>query len=377
MTITVSMPQFTMGVDAYDKVNAICQSYGRRVALLVGAHGYPACEAKLRAAIDPGALELSEPIEASGACTLTQIDRLSRLRSTQTADMLFAVGGGKVLDTAKAVGERLGKPVFTFPTIASNCAATTSVSIVYREDGRFDHPCFLAQGPAHCFIDTEVLAQAPASYLWAGMGDTYAKYYEAEVASRGEALMDALSLGVHVSQASAREVLAHGEAAYRANLEGRVTEALETVAMTVIVTTGLASLLLTLDHTPDYNSDLAHAIYYTMTGIPDYDPALLHGAVVSYGVLILLIIDLAHQPDRRRDLEQVRRFHETVGLPTSLGDLGLSLELIEPYLPQILTMPDVAHRAYRITSEELYAAILAQERWRPTPDVTADPSMNS
>lgn len=33
----------------------------------------------------------------------------------------------------------------------------------------------------HAFIDTEIIAKAPAQYMWAGIGDTYAKYYEATI----------------------------------------------------------------------------------------------------------------------------------------------------------------------------------------------------
>lgn len=37
----------------------------------------------------------------------------------------------------------------------------------------------------HAFIDTEIIAKAPAQYMWAGIGDTYAKYYEATISSVG------------------------------------------------------------------------------------------------------------------------------------------------------------------------------------------------
>ncbi len=46
--------------------------------------------------------------------------------------MVFGVGGGKALDTVKCLCITDDKPIFTFPTIASNCAACTSVSIIYN-----------------------------------------------------------------------------------------------------------------------------------------------------------------------------------------------------------------------------------------------------
>lgn len=99
--------------------------------------------------------------------------------------MVFGVGGGKALDTVKCLCITDDKPVFTFPTIASNCAACTSVSIMYNEDGTFLKPNFFVRPAMHAFIDTEIIAKAPAQYMWAGIGDTYAKYYEATISSVG------------------------------------------------------------------------------------------------------------------------------------------------------------------------------------------------
>ncbi|MFR1993661.1 MAG: iron-containing alcohol dehydrogenase [Eubacterium sp.] len=53
------------------------------------------------------------------------------------------MGGGKALDTAKALAYITNKEIFTFPTIASNCAGTTAVSIMYNADGSFKEPFFL------------------------------------------------------------------------------------------------------------------------------------------------------------------------------------------------------------------------------------------
>ena len=64
------------------------------------------------------------------------------LPAFKEADMVFAVGGGKAIDTCKCLCIEREKPVFTFPTIASNCAACTSVSIMYHEDGTFFKPHF-------------------------------------------------------------------------------------------------------------------------------------------------------------------------------------------------------------------------------------------
>ena len=100
--------------------------------------------------------------------------------------MIFGMGGGKALDTAKDVGYEVGLPVFTFPTIASTCAATTALSVVYKENGDFDSFYFYDRPAQHCFSDLTIIASAPDQYLQAGMGDTIGKYFECHFAARGD-----------------------------------------------------------------------------------------------------------------------------------------------------------------------------------------------
>ena len=58
---------------------------------------------------------------------------------------MFAVGGGKAMDTVKVVAIELDdKPFFTIPTIASTCAATSEVAAVYtRQIILFDDVAFV------------------------------------------------------------------------------------------------------------------------------------------------------------------------------------------------------------------------------------------
>lgn len=191
----------------------------------------------------------------------------------------------------QSYGEESGKPVFTFPTIASTCAATTAVSILYHADGTFLAPDFHKAPPVHAFILPSVIAAAPRRYIWAGMGDTYAKYFEAEMSSRGEALVHYHALGVNVSRMCLDPLLTYGAQAMADIDAERCTYAVEQVILAIIVTTGIASILLTAEHIVDYNSGLAHAVFYALTAWPHIEARHLHGEVVGFGVLILLLTD--------------------------------------------------------------------------------------
>ncbi|MCQ8811856.1 iron-containing alcohol dehydrogenase, partial [Escherichia coli] len=47
-------------------------------------------------------------------------------------DRSVVIGGGALLDTAKARARRLGLPFVSVPTIASTCAALTPLSVWYN-----------------------------------------------------------------------------------------------------------------------------------------------------------------------------------------------------------------------------------------------------
>ena len=50
----------------------------------------------------------------------------------RAADVVFAIGGGKAIDTVKTAAEELDKTVFSVPTICSNCSSATAIAVVYN-----------------------------------------------------------------------------------------------------------------------------------------------------------------------------------------------------------------------------------------------------
>ncbi len=52
--------------------------------------------------------------------------------------MIAALGGGKAIDTGKAVADELKIPIAVLPTIASTDAPTSALSVIYTDEGRFE-----------------------------------------------------------------------------------------------------------------------------------------------------------------------------------------------------------------------------------------------
>lgn len=342
----VKVPPYSVGPEAYKKIGEQCLLYGRRAVVIGGERAMAAAREKLLAAAAECGIEILDFLWFGGEVTFEAAARLEAEAAVKEADMLFAVGGGKAIDTAKLVSIHLGKPYFSFPTIASNCAPTSAVSIVYNEDGSFCEFVHFLEPAKHIFIDTDIIARAPREYLWAGIGDTYAKYYEVSVSARGEQLEHFKAMGVAMSEMCLQSMLEHGEQALRDNARGVASYDLEQAALAIIITAGWVSLLMAREHTMDYNGGPAHAFFYGLCNLPGFDEDHLHGVVVGFGVLILLLID-----GREEECEQLAAFNRKVGLPTTLAEANITLEQVRKCAAHMAADEDVRHYPYEVTEE--------------------------
>lgn len=352
----VHLPSYSIGDKIYEKIGPVCESYGKKVLVIGGRKALAAAYDKIAAYVAQTNLEIIGTEIYGENCTYATVERLRALPLYQEADMVFGVGGGKALDTVKCLCIPDDKPVFSFPTIASNCAATTSVSILYNEDGTFLKPHFFIRPVMHAFIDTQIIAQAPSQYMWAGIGDTYAKYYEALISSRDERLEHFTAVGVAVSQMCRDPLLLYSAQALEDHKQGLCTYAVEQVVLAIVVTTGIASIFLTKDYTPDYNSGLAHAIFYALTAYPVIEERHLHGEVVAFGILIALLVD-----GQKEEFEKIYELNKSIGLPTRLSDIEIAPAQWEECLDRIPTMSDVAHYPYKVTRPMLEDAMKTLE----------------
>ena len=345
------LPSYSIGEKSYSKIVDVCDDYGQKVLMIGGKKALQAAEAKIRRAIEGSSLEIIGVEIYGHDCTYATIERLRNLEIYKQADMVFAVGGGKAVDTCKCLCIDDDKPIFSFPTIASNCAATTSVSIMYNEDGTFLEPHFFVRPVMHAFINTEIIAQAPVQYMWAGIGDTYAKYYEATISSRGETLEHYTALGVNISQMCKDPILKYGKKGLEDHDKQIASYELEQMVLSIVVTTGIASLFLTRDFTPDYNSGLAHAIFYALTRYPVIEEKHFHGEVVGFGVLFALLCD-----GQMEEFQKIFDFNKSIGLPVSIDQIDISEEEFRETITRVPFMSDVRHYPYKITEEMLLRA---------------------
>ena len=345
---------YTIGADVYGEVAKVCAPYGKKALLIGGEKAMAAAMPRLKEALAGSDLIILEQVLYGTECTYDNARRLAALAKDLGADLIFGMGGGKALDTAKCAADIAGLPVFTFPTIAATCAATTALSVMYRQDGSFHEFAFYERPAHHSFIDLTVIAQAPALYLQAGMGDTIGKYFESNFSARGDRLAHPSALGCTISSMCYFPLLEHGVQAM-ADCENHIcSPALEEAVLANIVSTGLVSLMV-LDQ---YNCAVAHSVYYGLVLLHGFEEENLHGNVVAYGVLVQLAID-----GQWEEAKRLKTFLQQLGIRTTLKEMGVPLdrEHLAPVLKETVTGPDMDHIPYPVTEEMVYEAMAAVE----------------
>ena len=346
-------PNYTIGPDAYEEIVKTCIPYGNKAVVIGGERSINAAKHKLKKAVEGSSLEITGFFTFGGEASVENIERLKSIPEVQEANMIFAVGGGKSIDTGKVLAQRTNRTFFTFPTIASTCAACTSLGILYNPDGSLREYSFSQIPSNHIFIDSEIIANAPDKYLWAGIGDSMAKYFESSVSSRGNELNYYQNMGVTIASMCNEPFLKYGIKALEDCKNNQVTAELEQILLGVIVSTGFASNLLNIDLT----TGLAHAVYNGFTVIPQIEKNQhLHGEIVSYGILILLTVD--KQID---ELTRIYKFNSEIGFPTKLSQLHCSMEDVDKIIEKALNGIDVRHYPYEVTSKMIKEAIIYLE----------------
>ena len=348
------LPCYTIGTDAFENFESVMSFYGRKVALLYGEKAFKASRDKVLPALKN--FDIIYQTVYGKEASYANIDRLAAVEQISRADLILAVGGGKCLDVAKVVGDKLGKPVFTVASIASTCAAVTRIAVLHNDDGSFREVYRLTNPPVHCFIDPEIIVNAPARYFWAGMGDTMAKHVECVFSSKNDVLDFESALGRTISVLCYDPILEKGEKAYDDVKNHVVSGEVEDVIKSIIIATGAVSLSVN----PDYNSALAHALYYGLTVREWMEQKHLHGEIVSYGTLAQLLID-----GQMEELRKVYDFNKAVKLPVCLKDLDLDRDdPIDDILDATIINPELNHIPYPITKEMVRETILKLEDYK-------------
>ena len=256
----------------------------------------------------------------NGECSKKEIERLLRLVEKMRAEFVVGIGGGKALDTAKAVGYHAQLPVVTIPTSAATCAAWTALSAIYTEDGKARGYLILDRCPEVVLVDTRIMANTPVRYLVAGMADGLAKYYETMAYTGGKASSLTVEMAIKSAQSIYNAVFEIGLTAARDNVEKKLTPALTRIVESNIMLAGLVGGI----GGEGCRAAAIHALNNGFTQIPQTHN-YLHGEIVAFCSLVQLFLE-----GKRKELEKLNSIYKKLRLPRNLKDIGLESVPLSP-----------------------------------------------
>lgn len=353
--IIMSPSKFIQSSGALSQLSSYTKNFGSKFLILISEGGLKRSQSIIENSFEGTGKSIAFTI-FNKECSKKEINRVMDVCQNEKCDCIIGVGGGKLLDTSKATAFHLGIPVVIVPTIASTDAPCSALSVIYTDDGVFEEYLVLPKNPEIVIMDTDVIARSPARFLISGMGDALATYFEARACHISNATNMA---GMHpavsayaLAELCYKVLLEDGLKAKLAAEAGVVTPAVENIieANTYLSGIGFESGGLAA----------AHAIHNGFTVMSECH-GLYHGEKVAFGTLVQLVLENAPL----EEIEEVAGFCISVGLPVTLGQMGVkeidNEKIMEVAKAATAEGETIYNMPFEITAEKVYAAILAAD----------------
>lgn len=350
--IIISPSKYVQGEGTISKIGDYVKPLGQKAAVIADSFVTGLVGETVKASCSEAGIDLRME-EFGGECSRVEIERLMEIFKSEGSDVVVGIGGGKTLDTAKAIGFYHKIPVVVVPTIASTDAPTSALAVIYTPEGEFSEYLLFPSNPNMVIMDTKIIAGAPVRLLVAGMGDALSTYFEARAnAVSGKATM-AGGAPTKAAQALAKlcyeTLLSDG---YKAKV---ATE--NKVSSTAVQNIIEANTYLSGIGFESSGLAAAHAIHNGLTKLEECHH-LYHGEKVAFGTLTQLLLENAPM----EEIEEVLEFCRSVGLPTNLFDMGVK-ELDHDKLREVAEAScaegeTIHNMPFPVTPDMVYAAML-------------------
>ncbi|MCD0120104.1 glycerol dehydrogenase [Streptococcus agalactiae] len=258
---------------------------------------------------------LPHRVSFNGEASDNEINRVVAVAKEKNSDLIIGLGGGKTIDSAKAIADKVNLPV--------------------------------------------VIAQAPKRLLASGIADGLATWVEARAVLQKNGIAMAggrqTLAGVAIAQACERTLFNDSLQALAACDAKVVTKALENVieANTLLSGLGFESAGLAA----------AHAIHNGFTALSGDIHHLTHGEKVAYGTLTQLFLE--NRP--KEEIDRYINLYQAIGMPTTLAELHLGDATYEELLKvgqQATIEGETIHEMpFKISAEDVAAALLTVDRY--------------
>lgn len=357
--IFISPGKYVQGRDVTDKAGEYVKGISDGKALVIADDiVWDIAGNRVLESLDKAGVQYTKAV-FNGEASTNEINRLAGLGKEGQATIVIGVGGGKTLDTAKAVSDQLGGYSVIIPTTASTDAPTSALSVIYSDEGVFESYKFYNKNPDLILVDTKTIAGAPPRFLSSGIADALATWVEARAVIEARATTMAGGLTTIAAEAIARkceEVLFdYGVLAYESVKRKVVTPALESVVEANTLLSGLGF--------ESGGLAAAHAIHNGFTVLDGEIHHMTHGEKVAFGTLSQLALE-------KRSIQEIERyiaFYISLDLPVTLEDLHLqdaSDEDLYRVAEAATKADETAHNLpFPVTADDVKDAIIAADQY--------------
>ena len=343
------------GPGAIRGLGSVVARCGRRAFVVHGEFGYDQVAGAVRMSLEDAGVE-AVTTQHRGPCTNAFTEVNAERAKSSSADVVVAIGGGRVLDIGKGSAHAAGLPCVTVPTSPATCSGATAVVVFYDDKGAYLYSRLLTPPPVAAVVDTDILTQAPNRLLAAGVADALAKVYEVRFATSrtGEnsaTTLAALKLCDELETLiEARAVTALNEKA-EANDKGERAIVSEAVLLWPALIGGLVGEANKLA--------AAHAVHNALTRLPG-SKASLHGELVAFGILVQRVLEGAST----EAIRETANFFAALDCPCSLAALGCNA-FYTGQGPAIVSraaeLPSMRAAFPTMSAEDLHRAMLAAD----------------
>lgn len=289
----------------------------------------------------------------SGECSYQEAEIIKDLILSNDIDFMIGVGGGKLADLVGYTAHIANINFGVIPTLASNCAPWTPLSVMYKESGEAEGKTEHYLRQASFFItDPNLVIDAPVEYFVAGLADTIAKWHESDLILQQDHLKEEpfLKLARYTADLCNKAIIDHGSKAIEDMKNKVVSE--EFIHLSEIVF-GVAGLVGGLGDKFARNA-AAHAMHDAMSKYLVESHNFLHGEKVAYGIFFQIALE-----ERCENIDTLLQFYQDLNLPMSLTEMGImpTEEILDDIVSFIYSKEKVHLIPIEITEEKIRQTI--------------------
>lgn len=295
----------------------------------------------------------------SGECSYNEGNRIAKIIAENEIDFTIGVGGGKLADLVLYASHLANISFGIIPTLASNCAPFTSLSVMYKDNGLSEGRLeFINRQAAFLITDPALIMDAPVRYFIAGIADTLAKRYESDLILEQEKFQQEpfLQMKRFAARMCKETILNESKKAIEDMKAGVISEEFLHVSEIIIAIAGLVG-----GFGEQYSNTAAHAMHDAISATLKEVHPYLHGEKVAYGIFYQLALE-----KKWSTIEELIPFYKELNLPKSLTEMGvypMSKSTMKSIIQLINENPEVHLLPLEINEKVLTQTLIQLEEY--------------